>query len=642
MATVSLPPSRCCFGVFEVDPASGELRKQGLKVRLTEQSFQILLALLERPGDVVTRQQLQERLWKEDTFVDVDASLNTGISLLRDALGDSAKNPRFIETLPRRGYRFLADVRREDAEQPLPIDAPIGADAAATELRTVGDPRTVVRTNRGVGLASITLVVLVAGVLSFLYIRPPARRVESIAVLPLVYAGPQNEQDQEYLADGLTSALITELARLGVPSVISETSVMRYKNAGKPLPAIARELGADVLVEGSVLREGNTVRVNAQLIDARSDTHLWAQSYQREMRSILQLQEEIAGAIVREIQTRLDSPVRAGPLPRPPVNARAHEAYLRGRHALRTEIEERRRTSIEFFNEAIRLDPTFAPAYQGLAEYYGFTDALPPEEALSNARRYALKALELDSTLAAAHLSLAQASWWGDWDWPATEREFRRALDLDPNDATIRRWFAFFLDLTGRPRTALAELRRVKELDPVSPFTYHALAHHFFLERRYDEALKHAHILQELSPHDPKAFESLAAAYNHTGEFQRAIELAERGIALWGRDPAFVVSLTLSHAGSGAHDKARELLAELLDLARKRHLPPSWFAMIYMNLGDSERAFEWLDKAFQARDGYLVHLKVSPLYDRVRGDRRFSNLLQRMNFPQYDDAAGTR
>jgi TolB-like protein/DNA-binding winged helix-turn-helix (wHTH) protein/tetratricopeptide (TPR) repeat protein len=631
MENVPPPPACWRFGVFEVDPESGELRKQGRRVRLSDQSFQVLLALLERPGEVVSRQQLQERLWPDDTFVDFDANLNTAISLLRDALGDSAKNPRFIETLPRRGYRFLADVRREEPHAVASAaDPPVSALPAPASA------------NRGFAIALLTLIAVTFGGLSYFYTRASPEPVESIAVLPLVYAGPQTDGDQEYLADGLTSALITELARLGVPSVISETSILQYKGVRKPLPEIARELGADILVEGSVQREGNTVRVNAQLIDAGSDRHLWAQSYQQEMTSILQLQSEIAGAIVREIRTRL---TLAGPVenaPRKAVNAAAHEAYLRGRHALRTEIEERRSKSVAFFNEAIRLDPTFAPAYQGLADYYGLTDALPPDEASANARRYARQALDLDGTLAAAHTSLALASWWGDWDWAGTEREFQQALDLDPNDVAARRWYGLFLDLTARPQAAFVQLHRVKELDPVSPFTYHALSYHFFVARRFQDALKQAQIVQDLSPHDPKVFESLGALYIFTGAYSKATSLAEQGIALWGRDASFIVSLALSAGRAGERERAKGLLTELQALAKRRYVPPCWFSMIHMELGELDRAFEWLEKAYAVRDGYLVHMKVSPQFDAVRGDPRFQDLLGRMNFPASESEHGTR
>lgn len=376
------PPWR--FGVFEADPATGELRKQGRKVRLPDQSFQVLLALLEREGELVTRQELQQRLWPVGTFVDFEANLNTAISLLRDALGDSAKNARFIETLPRRGYRLLGAVHEREAAPEPPIAT---AAASASPGRGRGTPRWLL------GLTALALLGL--GGLWYRYGRS-STTIDSIAVLPLVYSGPQRDGDQECLADGLTSALITELGRLGVPNVISETSVMQYKRARKSSPVIARELGADALVEGTVAREGNTVRVNAQLIDARHDRHLWAQTYVRQMEGILELQDQIARAIVRELQPRLAGPAQSGRPLAPPVNTKAHEAYLRGRHALRDEVEERRSRSVAWFEETIRLDPGHALARAGLADYYAFTDALPPKEALPKAKAYALEALELD------------------------------------------------------------------------------------------------------------------------------------------------------------------------------------------------------------------------------------------------------
>lgn len=620
MGILPTRPARLRFGVFEVDPESGELRKQGRRIKLPDQSFQILLALLERPGEVVTRQELQQRLWPGDTFVDFDANLNTAISLLRDALGDSAKSPRFIETLPRRGYRFLDAVAGEEAAPPLALPpAPAGAPPAPFPARRLL-------------VGAVCLAVLAAGVLWYRSTRAPADAFESIAVLPLVYAGPEGE-DQQYLADGLTSALITELARLGVPNVISETSVMQYRDIRKPLPEIGRELGADVLVEGSVTREGDTVRVNAQLIDARTDTHLWARTYQREMDSLLDLQNEIATAIVREVRTTLQPSARAGRAAAEPVDPSVHEAYLRGRFALRNDVEGRRVRAREFFEEAIRLDPSFAPAYAGLADYFGFTDAVPPGEAFAKSRGYALQALRLDDTLSGPHLSLALASMWSDWDWTAAARQFERSLELDPGDTTARRWYALFLDLTGRPRAALAQLQRVRAMDPLSPRTYHALGHHYFLQRRYDEALEQIRAVEDLDPHDPLVFEARGSLYVYTGAYEQAIAAAGQGIALWGRDASFIAALGIAHARAGQREQAGALLDELHGLARQRHIPPCWFATIYMNLGDRDRAFEWLETAYRTRDAYLVHLQASPQFDPVRGDARFANLLQRMNFP---------
>lgn len=626
MGNVSLPPARWRFGVFEVDPETGELRKQGRRIRIPEQSFQILLALLERPGEVVTRQQLQTRLWPGDTFVDFDANLNTAISLLREALGDSARSPRFIETLPRRGYRFL-EAMAMPAEPAEPLSPPPAAAPAP-------------RMGRWPVVAAIGLAVLaLAGVSYRSFV--PAHTARSIAVLPLVYSGPSGEGDQEFLADGLTSALITELVGLGVPNVISETSVMRYKGVRKPLPEIARELGADILVEGTVMREGSTVRINAQLIDARSDRHLWARSYQQELHSILALQDEVARAIVQEVRITLAPSARLDRPSPPRVHPQAHEAYLRGRHALRNAVEERLGRSREFFEQAIGFDPAYAPAYAGLADYYSTTDALPPSEALPAARRYALKALELDGNLAGAHLSLALASLWGDWDWAAAERAFRRSLHLNPGDPATRRWYALFLDLMDRPRAAFAQLQRVRELDPVSPTTYQALGYHFFLTRRYEESLEQLRIMQEMSPHDPMVFAGLGSLYVHTGAYDQAIAAAEEAMALWGRDPAFLAVLAVARARKGERDTASALLGEVQGLARQRHVPPTWIATIHMSLGDLDRAMASLETAFEARDVYLVHQKVSPDFDPVRGDARYQDLLRRMRFPAQADFAVT-
>jgi DNA-binding winged helix-turn-helix (wHTH) protein/tetratricopeptide (TPR) repeat protein len=491
MADPSTPPPRRRFGVFEVHPESGELRKQGRKIRLAEQSFQVLMALVERPGELVTREQLRRRLWPGEVFVEFDANLNTAVSLLRDALGDSAKSPRFIETLPRRGYRFLADVavvRDEPVPRPEPASPP-------------PRQRAWVLTRRPAIAGACVAVVTLAG-LSYRYAAVPAESVVSIVV------------------------------------------------------PVARR-----------------------------------------------------------------------------VDPRAHEAYLKGRHALRSEVEERLGMSVGFFEEAIRIDPGYAPAYAGLAEYYRFTDALPPGQALPMAREYALKALELDGRLASPHLSLALVSMWGDWDWVAAEREFQRSVELDPDDATTRRWYSLFLDLIGRPQAAWAQLERARQLDPVSALTHHAVGFHYFTARRYADSLEQFRQVEELNPHDPKVIEGLGTVYHFTGDHQKALAVARRGVELWGRDAALIGALAIAHARVGDEKQARALLKEVQGLARTRHIPPTWFAMIYMNLGDIDRAFEWLDRAVAARDGYALQLKVSPLYDPLRSDPRFAELLQRIRLP---------
>jgi TolB-like protein/DNA-binding winged helix-turn-helix (wHTH) protein/Flp pilus assembly protein TadD len=497
------PPSRPTyrFGDFEFDPASGELHKDGQKVRLQEQPFQILTLLLTRPGEVVTRDEVRRVLWPDDTFVDFDVGLNSAVKRLRDALGDSAENPRFVETLPRRGYRFIA-----------PLEAPPPMAAPTIEGPTVTPPAVTpagFRIRSWTGAAAMGTVALLAALtVSGLWPRLHSRAVsvstpiKSLAVLPFENLGGDAEQD--YFADGMTDSLITSLAQVHALRVISRTSVMQYRRANKALPRIAEELDVDAVVEGTVSRAGDRVRITAQLIQATTDRHLWAQSYEREMRDVLSLQREVAAAIAQAVEVKL-RPEEQRRLTRASaaVQPEAYEAYLKGRFYWSKRSPETSLKAVGYFQQAIERDPAYAPAYSGLSDTYRAFDVqglAPPRECMPKAEDAARKALALDDTLAEAHASLAGVLYRYDWDWDGAEREFRLSLELEPNYAEGHRAYAVYLMTVRRHEEALAEARRARELSPLSLVINTELGLALVRLGRYDEAIEQLQKTLEIDP----------------------------------------------------------------------------------------------------------------------------------------------
>jgi TolB-like protein/DNA-binding winged helix-turn-helix (wHTH) protein len=437
------PPTLVRFGIFEADLRTGELRKSGRKINVQEQPFQVLAMLLERPGVMVTREELRKKLWAADTFVDFDTGLNKAIMKIREALDDSADTPRFVETLPRRGYRFIVPVERAGAGTAM-------AGVAPPEESRVG--RALHQTRRreqwAVALAGAALVAALLSLIARDWrLRGQARpRIDSIAVLPL--ENLSGDKEQEYFADGMTDQLITELAKISSLRVISRTSIMQYKAAHKPLPEIARELGVDAVVEGTVVRSGQKVRITAQLIQARDDRHLWSEKYERDPSDILTLQGEVAQAIASQIRIKLTAQERTSLVRARPVNPQAYEAYLKGNFFRNKVTEEGLDKSIESFTQAIELDPAYAQGYAGLSQsyvYLGIFGLRPSGEVYPKARAAAKKALELDETVAEAHNTLADVKKGYEWDWAAAEAEYKRALELNPSYSLAHGWYADYL-----------------------------------------------------------------------------------------------------------------------------------------------------------------------------------------------------
>src|SRR6266852_1868417 len=456
------------FDTFELDLRTGELHKRGVKLRLQGQPLQLLAILLESAGNLVTREELRSQLWPADTFVDFDHSLHNAIGRIREVLGDSAEMPRYIETLPRRGYRFIASV---EEVQPLRIPE---ANGNKTREGVAVAPPTARQSKTRAALA-LTLLILAATGSAFWLARAVSRptsaapRLGSIAVLPL--ENLSGDPSQEYFADGMTEQLITDLAKVGSLRVISRTSVMRYKGTKKGLPEIARELNVAGIVEGSVMRSGNRVRITAQLLHAPTDKHLWAESYERDLGDVLRLQSEVAQAIAKQVRAQLTPQQQARFRAARPVNPEAYEPYLRGRYYLSNQftVAKALTTAKSDFEESIRRDPSFALAYSGLADsyvYLAFFRQLSPEAAYKPAKEALRKALGLDDSIGEAHDTLGLLSWRFEWNWNAAEPEFNHAIALAPSYSCAHEDRAVYLSFIGRRAEALAEIAKSSELDP--------------------------------------------------------------------------------------------------------------------------------------------------------------------------------
>jgi TolB-like protein/Tfp pilus assembly protein PilF len=572
------------FGVFEADLRAGELRRNGSKVKLQEQPFQILAMLLERPGEIVTREELRSRLWSADTFVDFDHGLNSAIRRLRDALGDSAENPSLVETLGRRGYRFISAVGFHDSQTLLG--------------------------------------------------EPSSPKIQSLVVLPL--ENLSKDPEEEYFTDGMTDQLITNLAQIGALRVISRTSAMRYKGTKKSLPEIARELHVDAVVEGAVMWVGGRVRISAQLIEAPTDHHLWAASYERDLRDVLSMQEEVTRAIVSEIRVKLTAQEQARLANRHPINPEAYKLYLKGRYHWNKRSLEGFQKAIEYFQLAVAKDPAYALAYVGLADtytYFSFFDVVPPREAMPKAKAAAARALEIDNRLGEAHVSLGYISYMYDWDWPAAGKHFEQALTLNPAYSRAHTFYPFYLSSLGRSEEALAVAKHSLDLDPASPAVSHSLAVQLYLARQFDNAIAQAHKTLELDPNFAISYELLGEVYVSRGMYRESLPELEKYSALSRGRAMSLALLGYAHARLGERSQALRVLRQLEAASKQSYTPAFSFAVVYAGLGEKDQAFAWLEKAYGERTSRLGYLKVEPLWDPLRTDPRFADLVRRIGLP---------
>ena len=630
---------RLRFGVFELDLRSGELRKRGLLVRLQEQPFQVLTMLLEHPGEVVTREELQKKLWPANTFVDFDHGLNKAINKIRDALGDSAESPRFVETVARRGYRFLAEVKAADAAAASSSElVPPAAAETQESVSLPAEPAT--RRDRLPSLAwkmliPVLLILIAAfAVWKFHFRNIPSTNIRSLAVLPLESLSADSSQD--YFADGMTDELITDLSQISALRVISRTSVMPYKHAGKSLPQIARELDVDAVVEGTVLRSGDRVRITAQLIQANADKHLWAASYEGDVRDTLALQNQVARSIAEQIRISLSPQEQAVLKSAKVVNPEAYEAYLKGRYFWNKRTADSLKTAVDYFSQAIAKDPNYAQAYTGLADAYALLGdwqygVLAPKEAFPKAKAAAIKALELDSALSEAHNSLAFCFDAFDWDFESAGKEFRRAIELNPGYATAHHWYAWHLSLMGQYDEAIAEMKKAKNLDPLSLIINSDLAELLVIAHFYDESIIQSRKTIGMDPNFALAHNQLAQAYLQKDMYGEAVAELQKAVALSKGSPTCIANLARAYAASGKTSEAVKLLDDLKKNSNRNYSDASEIAVIYAALGDSDHAMNWLEKGFEERFNPAVLSR--PGFDPLRSDPRFKDLVRLIGLP---------
>jgi len=564
------------FGPYDVNLRTGELRKKGRKIHLQDKPFQILAALLERPGELVTRDELLRRLWPGDTFVDFDNGLNTALNKLRESLGDPAEKPQYIETFPRRGYRFMVPVSKTTTS-----------------------------------------------------------RLTMLAVLP--FENLSGDQEQEYFSDGLTEEMITQLTRLNPErlGVIARTSSLQYKRTTKGIGKIARELSVDWILEGSVRRSAERVRITAQLVRTQDESHLWAQNYDRQLRDILVVQSEVALAIAGEIHLKLEPDAQARSKEVRQVNPEAHRACLMGCYHLAKFNREGITKGIEYLLQSIEIDPNYAAPYDDLAFAYFISSGwiLPPREAMMKAKDAAQRGLKIDESLAEAHSSLGIVHLRYDWDWAAAERECKRAVEINAGSARAQEFYGWYLAAMGRFEEAIEKEKRALELDPITPGVSTLLGHVLYLARRYDQAAEQLHKAIELDPNYWFAHQVLGLALQQQGKLPQAIDEFQRARREERVSPETMGALGQAYAVAGENDKAVKVLEELEKWSKRYYVSPFHRGRIYAALGRKDQAFEWFETAYAERSFYLSWFKVEPELDPLRPDPRFQSLLQRLAFP---------
>lgn len=624
------PASVIRFAAYEVDLRSGELRKSGVRIKVQQQPFKLLEILLEHPGQVVTREELRSRIWPEEGFGDFDQAVNVAVAKLRAALVDSADNPRYIETIPRRGYRFIAHVAELQDDSGQARSAANLSNPAGISAEVASETRQPRPTNRW--WLVLAFSVCLAAILGFLVwrwrnhskaIAPLENPIRSLAVLPLENLSGDVE---DYFADGMTDELITDLAQIGALRVISRTSVMPYKGARQPLPVVARALNVDAIVEGTVLRSGHQVRITAQLVQASADKHLWAKSYEGDLGDTLSLQKQVASAIADQIRIEL-TPHEQSVLHRvASVNPEAYDDYLKGRFFFNKRNSNERAQA--YFQRAIEKDPGYAPPYAGLADIYLLGDN--PRRA----RESVEKALALDNQLVEAHNSLAELLYLFDHDWVASENEFKRALELDANYAPAHHWYSMYLALLGRKAQALDEARKAGQLDPLSPVVGANLAKILQENGQYEKAIEQAKKTLELDPNSAVTHAVLGIVHEDQQKYAEAIAEYKTALKLGGAPGEMRGLLGYNYAITGDQRNAELMIKELKQLWPIHAHAALDLAIVYCGLGQKERAFNWLKKASEADVGDLIVIGHDHHFDSLRGDPRFTALVKQAGWPR--------
>ena len=620
------------FAAFELNLETHELLRNGRPAKLGPQALRLLVFLASHPGRLVTREEIRKEIWSDTTFVDFEQGINKSVRQIRDALNDDADKPRFVETLPRRGYRFIANVE-------LPENNSAGVPVAAPPLATppysppefpVAHKRLLSKRRVAAALGVLALIVAfqLGGRLERGRVSPAQPAIQAIAVLPFENLSADSSQD--YFAAGITEELTTDLANIGAVRVISHTSAIQFQGGRKSLSQIARELKVDGIVEGAVQRSADRVRITAQLIRVAGDEHIWAATYDRQGNDMFGAEEDVARAIAGAVRLKLTN-AQQSRLTTRAANAEALDLYLKGRY----EWNERQPASLvralDFFQRAVAADPAFARGYAGLADTYAILgaagyDALPTSEAMEKARAAATKALELDENLSEAHASLAFVSAVYDWNWEVAEQEFRAALVLNPNNATAHQWYSQHLCVRGRWDQAIAEAKAAQLLDPLSPIVQENLARPYYYSHRYDEAIELSKKTLATHPDFSISHLRLGRAYAAKGRYAEAATEFQKFSELTGGSTLAIASLANVRVRSGDRRGAERLLASLRASTDGRSVPAYQLAIIYLGMGDVDKAMMWIEKAYEARSDFLLYMRNETLFDPLRSDPRFIEL----------------
>lgn len=627
------------FGAFQLKLSSKELRKHGVPLRLGGHALSILLILLEHPGEIITRDEIQKRLWGADTFVDLQHGLNTAMKKLRAVLDDSADNPRCIETIPRVGYRFVALVHEEASQSAEP--AP---EVANTPVPVIAAPVHVSNTSRRqlrvLGWAALAVLLLYVGFAIRARLKPASatqfNSVQAIAVLPLRNIS-SSDAAQEYFSDGITDEIITDLAKLGGPKVISRTSVMQYKGTSKTIPEIARELHVGAILEGSVERSGDRLRVRVQLIDAATDQHLWAETYDRQLSDVLLLEADLAQDIARKISGRL-TPEQQQVLARNrTLNPQAFQDYLQGRHYWALRTSQSLTTAIDYFNRAIQEDPSDARSYAGLAQCYVVLPMVAKtsqDEDFQKAHDAAAQALALDNSLPEAHLATAEIRLYQNWDFAGAESEFKKTLDLNPNYSTAHQWYGEFLSIMARHSEAVHELQLALALDPLSPVVHLQLGNSLQQAREYDQALEQYNEALKIDPKFSLPFYAIYWIYRRQGKFAESIPPLRAAVQSWSESDddwmALVDQLPAAYSNGGRTGYLRQCIK----IHERSERPWLYLARDYADLGDRDRALAALNKSYENHHFEVLWLLDDPELDPLRSDPRFQELVKKIGFSQ--------
>ena len=655
------------FGAFEIDGRRGEVRKNGARIKLQEKPSQILTHLVERAGKVVTREELRQRVWPADTFVDFDANLNTALNKLRQALGDSADNPIFIQTIPRRGYCFIAPVSADEAHTAearennqlaqggngqwqagnAPGGAVLGMGPAGTATAALAQNPPGARGFSGtrlgrmaLGALSVTLLLMaIFGVYSFRprlasSAKPPAGR---FMLLVMPFEDLSAEQSQQYFAEGMTEELISELTQFhpNQLGVIARTTAMQYRGNHKTVEQISHELGVDYLLEGSIRRANGRVRIAVRLIRTRDQSPLWAENYETNIADILVVQHDVARLVTHALPLGLDAGKAEVGGRTATVDPQAYEAYLKGRFYWNKRTAEGLFAGLKSFEQAIRLDPSYAPAYAGLAESYQVLAdwmLIPSNQGYPKAQESAKKALSLDPTLSSADAVLAASAWEFDRDWPQAEKKFRHILEAAPRDATAHQWFAEFLTAMGRKDEAIEEIKKAREVDPLSLIISSVTGYLLYDARRYDQAIAALNQTLEMDQNYFAAHLYLVWTYEAQGNFDAAMAEQIKIMRLQGTPQEAVDRVSKIYKTEGYQGMRRAMLESAnRNSAVHKYVAPYRFALLYAALGDRDKAMQWLETGFEQHDVGIVRLKVDPKFDSLRSDPRFQNLLSRFH-----------